>query len=342
MTGVDVARRIIYISGEIDSVMAHRVIMALQVLDAESGPMRIILNSMGGDEQCGYAIYDAITTCKNTATVDVYGQCLSIATVILQAGSVRRISVNSEFMMHHGTVPAMGGDDDDVEQDKVVKLAEELKAGNKKYYRVLAEKSKQTEDSLHKWCKQERYFTATEAVELGFADAVIRPVPPGAVGLPLGSGNIAIIDAEDLEKVSPYAWNVGNGRYAASGSFRLDGKQIWVKLHRFLVDATDDEVVDHINGDTFDCRKSNLRKCTTSDNNKNRGKQKKTSSSKFKGVHRRLKGGWVARIQVNGKRISLGDFSDEVDAARAYDAAAKLHHGSFAKLNFKPSSGENK
>jgi len=70
----------------------------------------------------------------------------------------------------------------------------------------------------------------------------------------------------------------------------------------------------------------------------NRRKFKKPSRSKYKGVDwsTEMKR-WRARIRVNGKRIYLGSFKHEIEAAKAYDTAAAKHHGQFAALNFKSS-----
>ena len=96
-------------------------------------------------------------------------------------------------------------------------------------------------------------------------------------------------------------------------------------------------VVDHINRNSLDNRRANLRLATHDENARNRVKINKKCSSIYKGVcwnkhHKK----WQGQIQVQRKSMHLGYFDDELDAARAYDAAAEKYHGEFACLNFPP------
>lgn len=108
-----------------------------------------------------------------------------------------------------------------------------------------------------------------------------------------------------------------------------------VKMHREIIKAASNMHVDHINRNGLDNRKANLRVVTPLENGWNKAKQRGKHSSKYKGVNwvRRDKK-WQAKIQANGSPISLGAFDDEIDAAKAYDEAAKKFHGEFAVLNF--------
>lgn len=92
-------------------------------------------------------------------------------------------------------------------------------------------------------------------------------------------------------------------------------------------------VIDHINGDPFDNRFANLRRCTQAENSRNAVAKKKALP--FKGVHfykRDRK--WAAGIMLNRQRKHLGYFASAYEAARAYDIAARAMHGEFARLNF--------
>jgi hypothetical protein len=90
--------------------------------------------------------------------------------------------------------------------------------------------------------------------------------------------------------------------------------------------------VDHINGDKTDNRRENLRLCTNAQNLRN-GKSR-GGASKYKGVsfHKQNKN-WVASIMVDGMAKHIGSFAREEDAARAYNDAAMMLHGDFARLN---------
>ena len=156
----------------------------------------------------------------------------------------------------------------------------------------------------------------------------------------LTKGKVAIVDDADYERVMALGkWCcVGTDGYAGR-TMRLGKKNgKWIKrhlaMHRFIMNCPEGSQVDHINGDIMDNRKSNLRICSHSDNMKNRSLYKNNSSG-YKGVylHKAAKK-WAASIRINkGKRKHLGLFDDCIEAARAYNEAALIHHGEFARLN---------
>lgn len=124
------------------------------------------------------------------------------------------------------------------------------------------------------------------------------------------------VDAEDVEKLSPYRWNVhrriaGQATYASA---RVDGKR--TLMHRFLLDVhgTPGMEVDHINGDTLDNRRANLRLVTRAQNAQNR---RATGTSKYRGVSLNpLVGRWKASARLDGLLIHLGYYADELEAAK--------------------------
>lgn len=107
--GIDVVNRQIYIgtnyqsqSTGVDYLMAERVIKALSILDVTSGGIRLIMNNEGGFWYDGIAMFDYIRNCKNTITMDVYGQAFSMGAVMLQAADHRRMSKHAKVMLHYG------------------------------------------------------------------------------------------------------------------------------------------------------------------------------------------------------------------------------------------------
>lgn len=104
-------------------------------------------------------------------------------------------------------------------------------------------------------------------------------------------------------------------------------------LHRTILSPPKKKVIDHIDHNGLNNKRSNLRICTVAQNTANKRKGK--GSSDFKGVswHKRDQI-WIATIHQKRKQLHLGYFNDELEAAKAYDKAAKDLWGEFAKLNF--------
>ncbi len=151
-------------------------------------------------------------------------------------------------------------------------------------------------------------------------------------------GLFALVDPEDSEMVNQRRWiptKVGRTYYMVSFSHGVR-----TYLHRLLLGDVEGRVVDHINGDGLDNRRSNLRHATNSQNITNLVRRNAGKYSKYRGVSRFPRTRcWQARIGANGKGFWLGNFASEEEAARAYDEAARKLHGEFARLNF-PNDGE--
>lgn len=147
-------------------------------------------------------------------------------------------------------------------------------------------------------------------------------------------GNVKSRDKNGVEKILKFG--VDSCGYK---TVSISGKNRTSRVHKlvsdiFLEKNGYDQIVDHINGDKLDNRASNLRFCSRESNYWNQNKRSKCSS-KYKGVHYfKLKGGFYSEICKNKKRTYLGYFKDELEAARAYDTAAKELFGEYAKLNF--------
>lgn len=143
-------------------------------------------------------------------------------------------------------------------------------------------------------------------------------------------GFSTVVDAADYEALSKTKWYL----IKSAGKFPLKYAKMWKKgkttgLHSILMNPPKGKVVDHIDGDGLNNRRSNLRICSTSENMMNRGKQLNNTSG-FKGVFRERKK-WRARIRVNGNAIYLGCFDDKLKAYEAYKKACIKYHGEYAK-----------
>ncbi|HUX18998.1 MAG TPA: AP2 domain-containing protein [Acidithiobacillus sp.] len=157
------------------------------------------------------------------------------------------------------------------------------------------------------------------------------------IEISLTQGQVALIDDEDFELVSKYTWYAHwnpktKSFYARTNTRKVDGKWPILQMHRLIMNAQPGEEVDHIHHSTLDNRKSELRLCTGSQNQHNRGLQTNNTSG-YKGLcwfKQRQK--WQANIMLNGKKKHLGYFTTPELAHEAYCKAAHELHGSFARV----------
>lgn len=150
--------------------------------------------------------------------------------------------------------------------------------------------------------------------------------------IPLSQNQNAIVDNKDFEKLSKFKWSAKYDKYTKSfyavRGVVVNGKSHQVTMHSEILNSS---MVDHVNHDTLDNRRENLRVCDHSKNAAN-CKIHKDNRSGFKGVtFERNK--WRSRIGFAGKMIHLGFFETAKLAANAYNQAAKKYFGEFANLN---------
>lgn len=136
-----------------------------------------------------------------------------------------------------------------------------------------------------------------------------------------------IVDPQDAKLLASHAWRCDHRPYFRA---RIGGKM--VSLHRIIAGAIKGQIVDHIDGNPLNCRRSNLRICDPTGSARNRGR-KHTSRSPYKGVWQKPSGRWQAIIMDAGKFHNLGVFDTPEDAASAYDIKAVELHGEFARIN---------
>lgn len=166
----------------------------------------------------------------------------------------------------------------------------------------------------------------------------------------LTQGMEALVDDEDYDRVAAFPWYARKGHctyYAVTK--RYTGYSSTV-MHHLILPPRAGYVIDHRNRNGLDNRRENLRYATPSQSLINRGIWRQ---GKYRGVYlkwrrplqpiplgqkrrgRKPAGPrWEAKINVGGRQVSLGYYATPEQAARAYDEAARQHHGEFAVLNF--------
>ena len=158
--------------------------------------------------------------------------------------------------------------------------------------------------------------------------------------VPLTQNKHAIIDIKDIDIVKNITWHAVEKVSKNVTFFYARGWEIGtgngIHMHRLILGVKDTDImVDHRWHDTLDNRRDNLRVCSNSQNQINRLTYKSTiHTSTYKGVSKNKKTGkWRALIYKNNKRIAIGTFKKEIDAAKAYNKEALNLFGSFAHLN---------
>jgi len=147
---------------------------------------------------------------------------------------------------------------------------------------------------------------------------------------------VALVDDDDFNELSQYKWRLHktkDGHCYAKTHIKSDNTKSGytsIDIHRVIFKPKQNKDIDHINGNGLDNQKINLRLCNPSQNGGNRRKNKKKTSSRFKGVYwHASRNKWDACIC----RTHIGSFDDEISAALAYNKKAKKIFGKFAHLN---------
>jgi len=145
--------------------------------------------------------------------------------------------------------------------------------------------------------------------------------------IPLKNGMNLLVDDEDYEVVARFPWLYTLGDH---NNPRIIST---IPIGRLVMDVPLGKIVDHINGNVLDNRRENLRVVNNAQNAWN-SKLQSCNTSGYKGVHwDKTVGEWRARIGFHYRRIELGTYDTPEEAAGAYNYAAKLYHGEYARLN---------
>ncbi len=147
---------------------------------------------------------------------------------------------------------------------------------------------------------------------------------------------IALVDDSDYPMLEKHSWSLHSCGYAVIGIWN-NGKTKTVYMHKMILgDESKNGIVDHINHNPLDNRRENLRIVTRQQNHMNMYGHK-NAFSKFKGVcFCKQTGKWSASLTYFYKKVWLGRHNTEIEAAKAYNDAAKKYFGEHALLNVIP------
>ena len=154
------------------------------------------------------------------------------------------------------------------------------------------------------------------------------------------------IDLEDLDRVInfPYTWSAKydpdlEQYYVEATVHRKlieEGYSKAMKLHKFVMNVNDDRVVDHINHDTLDNTKANLRVISHSNNSTNRKSRNSNNKSGYRNVcWSKNENKWIVQLQINKRNKILGMFEyDDLDKAGQFaEEMRQKYYGEFAGKN---------
>lgn len=137
-----------------------------------------------------------------------------------------------------------------------------------------------------------------------------------------------LLDLEDYNKVKDYCWHVNKRGYVVANSRNGSNRVVW--MHRIITNASDRDIVDHINWNRQDNRKSNLRIATKSQNNINI-KKRSNNTSGYTGVSRiKRTGKYRSSISIGGNKYYLGDYDTLEEAVNARHIAELQYHGEWS------------
>lgn len=172
--GLYLPKRLICL-GDADRESYDKFIRGITLLDSiSSHPIIVHMNNCGGDEYDGMAVYDSIQACRCYVTIVVWGNAMSMGSVILQSADLRVLAPNSVVMIHDGH---WGGIELDAKSQQA--WSDEAAAWRKKMYKIYWVKMREktpriTLKKVEDLCSHDTIYTPTEAVSAGLADSVLE------------------------------------------------------------------------------------------------------------------------------------------------------------------------
>ncbi len=163
----------LFIRDEIDEDSASEFIQKLMYLESEKPdtPIKIYINSRGGEVNAGKLIYDAIKSMKTEADIICTGMAASMAAIILAGGKKGRrfILPHSEVMIHEPYVAGgIGGS-----ADKIQRTAESILKNKRESVELLSADTCRSKEEVEKAMSFDNYMDAKEAVAFGICDRII-------------------------------------------------------------------------------------------------------------------------------------------------------------------------
>lgn len=155
--------------------------------------------------------------------------------------------------------------------------------------------------------------------------------------IPLSLGLVALVDEEDYAWASQWKWHASKGRrgsyYARRNRPRGERAAGGISLHREIAKPLPGQDVDHIDGDTLNNTRANLRCCTHQQNCWNSRRSCRNISG-YKGVSWSERDQhWRVLLRINGRNTWIGAYDSAEAGAAAYDAAVRRHRGAFGLTN---------
>lgn len=147
-------------------------------------------------------------------------------------------------------------------------------------------------------------------------------------------GEKALVDDQDFDVLNLYSWRLSHGYVVRSeGNTRKKGSYKTFYMHRVIMKPNNGQIIDHINMNTLDNRRENLRFCTKTENGRNSAVRKNNILG-TKGIYYDLsRRKYRTSISVNKKQIFIGRFNTVEEAIIAYKSAVTMYFKDFAQLN---------